>query len=138
MTIKVPPLRERPEDIAALAEFFLTGLNAEYRRNLWLSEGAMHRLTTYSWPGNVRQLRSVLETAVATTEGNVIHARSLHLLDETPCLPPEGPASLCLKDVEAWAIRQAMSQTNGNKTQAARLLGIHRDTLLTKLKEYGI
>ena len=137
-TIHVPPLREHLEDVPALVEHFMGRLSVEYRRRLTLSEAALQRLQTYSWPGNVRQLRSVLETAVATTEGNVIHARSLHLLDETPRLPPEGPASLCLKDVEAWAIRQAVGQTNGNKSQAARLLGIHRDTLLTKLKEYGI
>jgi two-component system response regulator HydG len=137
-TIHVPPLREHLEDIPALAEHFLGRLSVEYRRHLKLSEPALERLQGYSWPGNVRQLRSVLETAVATTEGKVISARDLHLLDEPPRAAPEGPASLNLKDVEAWAIRQAVAQTNGNKTQAARLLGIHRDTLITKLKDYEI
>jgi DNA-binding NtrC family response regulator/pSer/pThr/pTyr-binding forkhead associated (FHA) protein len=137
-TIHVPPLREHLEDIPALVEHFLGRLSVEYRRRLTLSEAALERLQTYSWPGNVRQLRSVLETAVATTEGAVIHARSLHLLDEAPSLPPEGPTSLNLKDVEAWAIRQALTQTGGNKSQAARLLGIHRDTLLTKIRDYAI
>jgi transcriptional regulator with GAF, ATPase, and Fis domain len=137
-TIHVPPLREHPEDIPALVEHFLGRLSVEYRRRLTLSEPAMQRLQTYSWPGNVRQLRSVLETAVATTEGGVIAARSLHLLDEQPGVVTEGPASLNLDELEAWAIRQALAQTQGNNTQAARLLGIHRDTLITKMKKYGI
>src|SRR6185312_4478970 len=71
-TINVPPLREHLEDIPALVEHFLGRLAIEYRRRLTLSEPALHRLQTYTWPGNVRQLRSVLETAVATTEGDVI------------------------------------------------------------------
>jgi DNA-binding NtrC family response regulator/pSer/pThr/pTyr-binding forkhead associated (FHA) protein len=138
-TIHVPPLREHLEDIPALVEHFLGRLSVEYRRRLSLSDAALARLQTYSWPGNVRQLRSVLETAVATTEGPVISTRSLHLLDEQPpSLPPEGPTSLNLKDVEAWAIRQAIAQTGGNKSQAARMLGIHRDTLLTKIRDYAI
>ncbi len=137
-TIHVPPLREHLEDIPALVEHFLGRLSLEYRRRLTLSEPAMQHLQTYSWPGNVRQLRSVLETAVATTEGNVISARNLHLLDEQPSAAPEGPASLNLEELEAWAIRQALAQTNGNNTQTAKVLGIHRDTLITKMKKYGI
>jgi Nif-specific regulatory protein len=136
-TIHVPPLREHLEDVPALVEHFLGRLGVEYRRRLTLSEPAMNRLMTYSWPGNVRQLRSVLETAVATTEGRVIQARDLHLMDE-PGVVSEHPTSLNLKELEAWAIRQALAQTNGNNTQAARLLDIHRDTLIEKMKKYGI
>jgi len=136
--IHVPPLREHLEDIPALVDHFLGRLAVEYRRRLTLSEPAMQRLQTYSWPGNVRQLRSVLETAVATTEGSVISGRRLHLLDDQPGVMTEQPSSLDIKELEAWAIRQALAQTNGNNTQSARILGIHRDTLLEKMKKYGI
>ncbi|HWG47582.1 MAG TPA: sigma 54-interacting transcriptional regulator [Gemmataceae bacterium] len=137
-TIHVPPLREHLEDVPALVEHFLSRLATEYRRCVTLSEAALRRLQTYSWPGNVRQLRSVLETAVATAEGNVISARSLHLLDEQPSAAPEQLPTLNLEELEAHAIRQALTQTAGNNTQAAKLLGIHRDTLITKMKKYGI
>ncbi len=137
-TIHVPPLREHLEDIPALVDHFLGRLSVEYRRRLTLSEPAMQRLQTYSWPGNVRQLRSVLESAVATTEGSVIPARSLlPLLDEQPSAAPDQLPTLNLDELEAQAIRLALAQTQNNKTQAAALLGIHRDTLLTKLKKYG-
>jgi DNA-binding NtrC family response regulator len=136
-TIHVPPLREHLEDIPALVDHFLGRLSVEYRRRLALSEPAMQRLQTYSWPGNVRELRSVLETAVATTESSVIPARSLHLLDEQPHTAPDQLPTLNLEELEAQAIRQALAQTQNNKTQAASLLGIHRDTLITKLKKYG-
>jgi Nif-specific regulatory protein len=136
-TLKVPPLRDHAEDIPALVEHFLKTLMMEHRRRVRLSEAALQRLQSYTWPGNVRQLRSVLETAVATCEGEVINASDLHLIGETV---PSGdvPPSLNLEELEAWAIRQALTQTGGNNSQAARVLGIHRDTLLTKLKKYGI
>jgi Nif-specific regulatory protein len=138
--LRVPPLREHLEDIPELVQHFLARLNAEYRRpgtRVRLSESALERLQTYTWPGNVRQLRSVLETAVAMSEGNVIHAGDLHLIDEsTP--PSEQPTSLNLEALEAWAIRQALAQTNDNNVQAAKLLGIHRDTLIAKRKKYNI
>jgi DNA-binding NtrC family response regulator len=139
-TIHVPPLRDHSEDIPALVEHFLTRLSGEYRRRLTLSPAALERLQTYNWPGNVRQLRSVLETAVATSEGSVISLRSLDrlLLDEVPSETSDQLPTLNLGELEARAIRQALDQTGGNNTQAARLLGIHRDTLITKMKKLGI
>jgi DNA-binding NtrC family response regulator/pSer/pThr/pTyr-binding forkhead associated (FHA) protein len=139
-TLHVPPLRDHLEDIPALVEHFLARLSLEYRRRLTLSESALQRLQSYPWPGNVRQLRSVLETAVATTEGSVISLRGLDrlLLDEQPNDASDQLPTLNLEELEARAIRQALAQTGGNNTQAALLLGIHRDTLITKLKKYGI
>jgi two-component system, NtrC family, response regulator HydG len=138
--IYVPPLREHPEDIPALVEHFLNRLGVEYRRRLTLSSSAMEWLQTYTWPGNVRQLRSVLETAVATTDGPVISLRNLDrlLLDEMPSTASDHLPTLNLDELEARAIRQALAQTGGNNTQAARLLGIHRDTLISKMKKFGI
>ncbi len=138
--IYVPPLREHPEDIPALAEHFLTRLGVEYRRRLTLSSSALEWLQNYNWPGNVRQLRSVLETAVATTDGPVISLRNLDrlLLEELPSAASDQLPTLNLDELEARAIRQALVQTGGNNTQAARLLGIHRDTLISKMKKFGI
>jgi DNA-binding NtrC family response regulator len=136
--LKVPPLREHPDDIPALVNHFLAKLCVEYKRHVKLTEAALNRLQTYCWPGNVRQLRSVLDTAVAMCEGGVIHAGDLHLVDELNVPQGEGPASLNLEDLEMWAIRRALGQTGGNNTHAARLLGIHRDTLIAKLKKYQI
>lgn len=135
--IEVPPLREHAEDIPALVEHFLPRLMREYRRQIRVSEAVLARLSAYAWPGNVRQLRSVLELAVAMSDGEVIEESDLRL----PGLAPsalEGPPSLDLEAMEAWAIRKVMRQTRGNTAAAAKVLGIHRDTLATKLKKYGI
>ena len=136
-TIHVPPLREHAEDVEELAAFFLAKWNAEYHRTVGLSESALCKLQAFTWPGNVRELRTVLETAVATAEGEVIHAGDLRLMtpDEAP---PEGPASLNIEELEEWAIRQAVTRTNGNNTKAAEMLGINRDTLIKKQKKFGI
>jgi Nif-specific regulatory protein len=136
--LPVPPLRDHAEDIPALTEHLLTRLAAEYHRRVTLSEAALQRLRAYRWPGNVRQMRTVLESAVALCDDRgVVHAGDLRLPDEPGAAP--GPVeSLNLEALEAWAIRQALARTGGNATQAAQLLGIHRDTLQAKLKKYGI
>jgi transcriptional regulator with GAF, ATPase, and Fis domain len=138
--IAVPPLREHLEDVPELVQHFLDLFAGEYRRRITLSEAALERLMVFSWPGNVRQLRSVLEGAVAMAEGDaVIHAGDLHLIMDPLTNPPEDcPASLNLEELEQWAIRHALAQTGGNIMQAARVLGIHRETLGLKLKKYGI
>jgi DNA-binding NtrC family response regulator len=135
--ITIPPLREHREDIPALAEFFLRKLMLEYRCRVVLSEAALQRLQNYSWPGNVRQLRSVLETAIPMAEGGIIRLQDLRLVEETGVVS-DRPTSLNLEEIEAWAIRQALEQTGNNKVKAARLLGIHRDTLINKIKAYRI
>jgi Nif-specific regulatory protein len=137
-SIEVPPLREHAEDISALVEHILKRLAVEYRRRVTLSEAALERLQAYPWPGNVRQLRSVLETAVGLCDGcSTLHAGDLRLPDPEGAVG-EAPKSLNLEELEAWAIGQALARTGGNNTQAARVLGIHRDTLITKMKKYGI
>jgi Nif-specific regulatory protein len=135
--IKIPALRERAEDIPVLAQHFLEQFNGEYRHRAHLSEAASQRLRTYSWPGNVRQLRSMMETAVAMTPDGPIHAGDLHLVSEE-CSPEGGPESLNLEALEAWAIRQALERTNWNNTHAAETLGIHRETLINKIRKYRI
>jgi Nif-specific regulatory protein len=135
--IVVPPLREHLDDVPELAKHFLAHLTSEYRRDVRLSDAAMDRLMTYTWPGNVRQLRSVLEAAVAMAgHGSVLNAGDLYLPDDRAVAKTECPPSLNLEALEEWAIRHALDQTGRNNTQAARLLGIHRDTLINKLKRY--
>jgi Nif-specific regulatory protein len=136
--VRVPPLREHREDIPELVEHFLRSLNQEYRRRVELTEGAMQRLLDHSWPGNVRQLRSVLETAVAMADDyDTIKASDLHLETETT-MPCDRPPSLDLEAVEEWAIREALARTNWNNTHAARVLNIHRETLINKIRKYRI
>ncbi|HKM56598.1 MAG TPA: sigma-54 dependent transcriptional regulator, partial [Isosphaeraceae bacterium] len=133
--IEVPPLREHAEDIPALVEFFLAKLGKECRRPVQLTAAALGRLRSYGWPGNVRQLWAVLESAVAMSDSSLLDAADLPL----PAAAPSPPApTLDLEELETWAIRQALRQTRGNITGAARLLGVVRDTLSSKMKKKGI
>jgi Nif-specific regulatory protein len=133
--IPVPPLREHPQDIPALVEYFLGKLATECGRQVRLTEAALARLAKYAWPGNVRQLRAVLENAVVMSDGDTIDAADLLL--PAPVLR-DGPPSLNLEDVEAWAIRKALQLSGNNNAQAARVLGIARETLTAKRKKYQI
>jgi Nif-specific regulatory protein len=141
--IRVPPLREHPEDIPELAAFFLAKVSAECRRNFKLTTAAMRKLQAHAWPGNVRQLRAAIESAAVMSEGEVIDADSLPLAGVTELVPPPAatpapadlPRSLDMDDVEEWAICRAMRQTGGNVSHAAKLLNMSRDTLHNKLKK---
>jgi transcriptional regulator with PAS, ATPase and Fis domain len=132
--ITVPALRDHTEDIPALVEYFLEKLAAKYCRKVRLTDAALVRLQGYCWPGNVRQLRAVLESTVVMSESDTINASDL--LMPTPTATDQ-PASLNLEDVEAWAIRKAL-QKAGSNIQAAKLLGINRDTLTVKRKKYNL
>jgi Nif-specific regulatory protein len=141
--IRVPPLRERAEDIPALVDYFLRPLALEYRRPLCLTPAALARLERYPWPGNVRQLRAVLENAVAMTDKGTLEAHDLCLLDAElraggAAAAPGALPTLNLQELEIEAVRQALRQTGGNVTAAAEVLGIHRDTLWLKMKRYDI
>ena len=129
----MPPLRAHVEDIPAITDFFLKRLAQECRKQVTLTPAAVKKLKSYSWPGNVRQLRSALENAVVMSDCDTIDAAALHL--------PEGEAGgggmpLNLDALECWAIGEALQRTNGNKSAAAELVGISRETLATKLKKY--
>lgn len=136
--ITVPPLREHKDDIPALVDHFLALLSGDGRRNFTLTEAGKQKLKDYSWPGNVRQLRAVLESAIALSEGDTLDINDLRLPSDTTIAPTDMPPSLKLEDVEAWAIRLVLRQTSGNITQAAKTLGVVRDTLAAKMKKYGI
>src|SRR5205807_5703165 len=105
--ITVPPLREHGEDIPALVDYFLAQLSREYRRMTTVTPAALDRLRGYHWPGNVRQLRAVLENAVALSDGTTLDAADLPLPDDGPSRLPS-PPGLNLEEMEAWAIRLAL------------------------------
>lgn len=151
-SIKVPALRERPEDIPSLANRFIDVTNLEL--NKWvtgLSEKALGRLLRYPWPGNVRELRNVIRSAVLLAE-TVIEEQHLTALDEPAaaeaCPEPhwEFDAALPLKEsvqrvvmqVERDILNRVLKETQGNKAQAARLLRIDYKTIHKKVREYGI
>jgi two-component system, NtrC family, response regulator HydG len=132
--IQVPPLRGHADDIPALVEHFLRLFAGPQGRPKTVSAQAMRRLQEYSWPGNVRQLRAALENAVIMGDGDTIHPENFSLPDSMD----EKSACLKLADVEARAIARALETTAGNITRAAKLLGIARDTLHSKIKHYKL
>ena len=141
--IRVPALREHAEDIPELAQFFLAKVSSECRRTFKLTPAAMHTLQAYAWPGNVRQLRAALESAAVMSETETLDVDALPLSSNTetppPVVNPFGiPASLDMEDIETWAILRALRQTGGNVSHSAKLLGMSRDTLHTKIKKYAI
>jgi two-component system response regulator AtoC len=133
--IVLPPLRERKEDIADIAAHFLSGWG---RAGEDLGESALMKLTSYHWPGNIRELRNVLERAIILRPQGAITADDV-LLGELAA-PSEAPAvgTLNLADVEKQVILQALDRASGNKSEAARLLGITRRALYGRLERYGI
>jgi two-component system, NtrC family, response regulator HydG len=137
MPIRVPPLRDHAEDIPSLVNHFLSKLSNEYRRQFQVTKAALDLLQSYSWPGNVRQLRSVLEYALNMCEGNVIEVSDLKL-SAPPLETGKEKLSLNLEELETWAIGEALKEMRGNLSKAAKTLGIHRDTLSMKMKKYGI
>jgi len=146
--IRVPPLREHAEDIPELARFFLERLSVRCRRSFRLTPAAERKLTGFGWPGNVRQLRALVESSAAMSDDEVIDADALPTgptIEAVAALVAavapgltDAPGSLDMDDIETWAIIKAMRQTAGNVSQAARVLGISRDTLHTKLKKKDI
>jgi DNA-binding NtrC family response regulator len=142
--IVIPPLRERPEDIEPLARHFVDQLAATLRRPArGISREALSMLRRYTWPGNVRELKNVLERAMILEEGAEIlpahlpdelrPGRRLPDLEEGFTLPPAG---INLAGLEQDLVRQALDRTRGNKTRAAELLGLTRDTLRYRIAKY--
>jgi DNA-binding NtrC family response regulator len=137
VSVTLPPLRERREDIRGLAESLFAGLEARDPRPR-LSEAALTALGTQSWPGNVRELRNVLERSALMSLSPVIEAEDLIFTESmaTPGVPSIPDAKLA--DLEREAIRSALERAGGNQKEAARLLGIHRNSLRLRMKRYGL
>jgi len=138
VTISIPPLRERKEDIPLLVQHFLTGYSTLHKKKIkGISSEVMEKLCEYHWPGNVRELENVIERAVILSNGNVIT-----LGDLPPNLQPaffrQEPFPLSLNETEKKLIISALHSAQGNQSKAARILGIHRNTLRRKIKKYNI
>ncbi len=137
--IEVPPLRARREDVLVLAQYFTRRLNARYDRQITLSRSAMELLLNAGFPGNVRELENVLEsaTAVSLDDPQTITDKDLKpLLRNIEAKPTSvGEQPLAMEDLERFAIERALRLCNGNRTRAAEMLGISRDTLYRKLRE---
>jgi two-component system response regulator HydG len=131
--IPVPRLRDHAEDIPELVEFFLAKLTPPAGRRKKISAAVLRRLQEYPWPGNVRQLRGALENAVIMGDGDTIEAGDFYLPDMHA-----KAAVLTLEELESRGIGLALEQAGGNVTQAAKLLGIHRETLGKKIKQYEL
>ncbi len=134
--LSIPPLRERGGDIELLVDFFLDHFRRQHGRpQLELAEDARRKLLGYHWPGNVRQLRNVIDSAVVLAAGSVIEPHELGLRDVGG---DDQWESLRIDFWERKLISEALQRTRGNVPEAAKLLGIGRATLYRKLEEYGI
>jgi len=140
ISVHLPPLRERRDDIMPLANSFLRRFAAQANRTLnGFSTQAIERLVTFEWPGNVRQLQNEVQRAVLLSEGPDIQVTDLSISD-VKSVPSEGfdTAFTLLEGVERNAIIQMLKETGGNKLETAKRLGIGRQTLYNKIKAYGI
>ncbi|HHN45922.1 MAG TPA: sigma-54-dependent Fis family transcriptional regulator [Planctomycetes bacterium] len=149
--IHVPPLRERAEDVLELAEHFLASRRDEKLIRGFTPE-AVAALEAYAWPGNARELENAVERAAALSTGTIIDIpdlpRQLAELHRLPAAAPADPASrtdtaagaplLTLKETERITVMRSMALTGGDKSRAARILGINRATLYRKLREYKL
>ncbi|MBL7152366.1 MAG: sigma-54-dependent Fis family transcriptional regulator [Phycisphaerae bacterium] len=134
ITIFIPPLRERDDDILLLAHHFVTKFAAESGRSpLRFSDKALHGLRSYNWPGNIRELENIIQRLVVMTDGDAIDVPDLPDLCRFSALRKTG-FTRTLAEVEAEYISNVLASVDGNKTRAAELLGINRKTLREKLR----
>ncbi len=136
--MNIPPLRERKEDIPYLVDHFVKKFGSE------ISEGALERLVSYHWPGNVRELENVIERSILLAKGPRVEADDIKIESgigrARPAFSAEAflPEGLTLDQYEQSIIREALKRANGNKSQAARLLGLTRNALRYRLTQMGI
>jgi DNA-binding NtrC family response regulator len=141
IVIELPPLRERRGDIPLLIDHFINRYNKRYSKRVkGLSEGAFSSLYNYNFPGNIRELENLIEGIIAVMPAtkNMITERELkeHLLWQHPMSSEH--QLLALDKLEKFALEQALRECKGNKSKAADILGISRDTLYRKIKQYGV
>lgn len=142
LSVYLPPLRERRDDIMPLANSFLKRFAAQANRDLrGFKPDAIERLTAFDWPGNIRQLQNEIQRAVLLSEGDEVSAADLSITDiRVSASANEGSDTsfTLLEGVERNAIVSTLKETNGNKLETAKRLGIGRQTLYNKIKAYGI
>ncbi len=138
--LHIPPLRDRREDVSSLVAHFLKKHDAP--PDVSFSQAAMNELENYSWPGNIRELQNVVERCIILRSGSLIDVKDIHLSGQSNQreasslhIPPEG---ISLEDVEKRFIVKALEMSNGNRSQAARLLSIPRHVLIYRLEKFSI
>lgn len=136
ITIEIPTLKERKDDVKPLTEFFIKKFSLKHNKQVaGISKAALNQLLRYDWPGNVRELENVIERAVVLCRGDVIETKDIPLQTEKSTLHYDSES---LSVVEKEHIKMILERTEWNLTTAAKKLGIHRNTLRLKIKEYGI
>jgi DNA-binding NtrC family response regulator len=146
LPIELPPLRHRPSDIPVLAAHFLETFGREFGKGVTeIAPDTMEALTRHPWPGNIRELRNVVERSVLLSEGRTLTPDTLPPdltgqgnLEESPGnLPELGPDGIDLEEMERALLREALRRTEGNRTEAGRLLGLSRHQIRNRLLKYG-
>lgn len=141
VSIDIPPLGQRPEDIPELALHFLTRFSRKNKRDIQgFSADAMDAMIRYAWPGNVRELMNAVERGVVLARSDYICKEDLSFIiaeDAIEVIPGAGLENISLSKIEETAILSTLESAGGNKSETARRLGITRKTLLNKLKQYG-
>jgi transcriptional regulator with PAS, ATPase and Fis domain len=135
VTVVLPPLRERREDIAPLSRELL---KRSPRKLKGFDEDARRQLEDYPWPGNIRELRNAIERAALVEPGDRITAASLPLSEPDDLIATASRGSWTLDELELFYIRDILRRTRSNYSEAAKILGINRKTLLEKRKKYGL
>ena len=141
VAIDIPPLRERKEDIPALASFFLDRFaRASAKPIRQITPAAVNLLMSFHWPGNVRELENTIERAVTLSSGSTLDTADIHLDQRSLASPaaPVLPEGMTLEKWEQEIIREALRHANGNKSQAARALGLSRNALRYRLSQMGV
>ena len=144
LPINLPPLRERKEDIPYLVDHFLEKFAADTgNRVKSIGDAAREKLTAYHWPGNVRELENIIERAMVLSRSKTVGPDDIHLDQRSGAPLPDGaapflPEGLTLDQYEQELIREALSRSSDNKSQAARLLGVTRNALRYRLAQMGV
>src|ERR1044072_1460585 len=137
--IHLPPLRERREDIAPLAEHFLRQHSERYRRGrMWFTDQALEALRAHSWPGNVRELDHVIERAVLMSSSDTVSAMDLALQTTPAAQLSARLEEMSLEDPERLFIKKDLARLDGNANRAAEALGLSRSALYRRLQKYGL
>lgn len=134
VTIDVPPLRERPEDLPDLLLHFVQRYSAKYQKTLRIDDAVIPALSKYRWPGNIRELQHAIERAVILCAGSRIRVSDFLITPGERAVPATGT----MDDVERRAIAEAIRKYGGNLSQAAKALGLGRTTLYRKIEKYGL
>ncbi len=139
VTLVIPPLRERPEDIPILADRFLTMFQGSGAPKKAFSPEALALLSRYPFPGNVRELKHAIEQAIVFSTSDCLVPEDFELLAARADMLPDRPAPVAdVADVTPERLQEALSKTRGNRVEAAKLLGISRSTLYRLLRQHGV